>query len=284
MIQIRNAYYAYKNGAFVLEHISLQLAGGCIYGLLGENGVGKTTLLKSLAGLVFPKEGQMDVLGFNPSKRHPDFLKDIFMIPEEFSLPAVLIRRYAETLAPFYPHFNFQQFNLLLEEFAIPAEARIDRLSFGQKKKVLIAFGLATNTRILLMDEPTNGLDIPSKSQFRKVMAGELSPERCFIISTHQVRDLDNLIDQLLILSKKQLLLAASIEEINRALRFKLLDYPVENALYQEQSISGYHTILPNIPHEDTKVDIELLFKAMLLQGEKIREIVINTVNDEQYI
>jgi ABC-2 type transport system ATP-binding protein len=73
-------------------------------------------------------------------------------------------------------------------------------MSYGEQKKVMIAFGLATETNLLIMDEPTNGLDIPSKTQFRKLMASLVNEERCIIISTHQVRDLDNLIDFLLIL------------------------------------------------------------------------------------
>jgi len=284
MVTIKNASYAYRKGKMVLENINLHLKAGCIYGLLGENGVGKTTLLKSLAGLVFPKDGEIDVLGFRPGKRQPDFLKEIFMIPEDFSLPPVKIQRYVQTLAPFYPEFNYQQFDALLGEFSVPIDAGLDKISFGQRKKVLIAFGLASNTRILLMDEPTNGLDIPSKSQFRKVIASELSEDRCFIISTHQVRDLDNLIDQLVVLSKQQVLLSASLDEISNTFSFKLLKSLREDALYVEQDLSGYHAILPNIGHEDTKVDIELFFKATLLEGKKIKEMLYKTIADEEYI
>jgi len=286
MITIQKASYAYHANQTVLEDVNLHFQSGHIYGLLGENGAGKTTLLKSLAGLVFPKSGTIDVLGHQPYRRRPDFLADIFMIPEDVELPDLLIERYVALYACFYPKFDRELFFWLLETFEVPRAARMEQLSFGQRKKVLIAFGLATKTRLILMDEPTNGLDIPSKSQFRKVMASELTEERCFIISTHQVRDLDQLIDQLVILSKQQVLLAASIVEISQALAFKVIPRAVPEALYMEETIQGIHAILPNKQQEDTKMDMELFFKGILLAKDQLISLLHpnQTINDEQYI
>ena len=84
----------------------------------------------------------------------------------------------------------------------------------GQKKKVFMSFALATGTRFLLMDEPTNGLDIPSKSQFRKVIANNMTEDRTLIISTHQVHDVESLLDHIIIMNQSQLLLDASISNI----------------------------------------------------------------------
>ncbi|GAA4786936.1 ABC transporter ATP-binding protein [Olivibacter ginsenosidimutans] len=285
MITVKNISYAYRKNKAVLEQINLHFKAGHIYGLLGENGAGKTTLLKSLAGLVFPLSGDIEALGHEPAKRSPDFLAEIFFIPEDFVLPAVTPKRYLQVMAPFYPKFNHELFYQFMEEFSIPQETNLEQLSFGQRKKVLIAFGLATKTRILLMDEPTNGLDIPSKSQFRKVMACELTEDRCFIISTHQVRDLDNLIDELVILSQTRMVLATSMQQISETLVFKVFHEVPADALYAEQSISGVKAILLNTLKEDTKIDIELFFKSLLLVPNKIISALNNkTINHEQYI
>src|SRR5688572_4458785 len=171
MINIQNLHFGYRRKK-IFTGLSLQLQPGHIYGLLGKNGTGKSTLLRNIAGLLFPDQGAVTVLGFNPAKRQPAFLRDIFMVPEEFFLPDLPVDHLTKYMAPFYPKFNEEQFNRYLTEFDIPRNNTVQKMSYGQKKKVLISFGLASNTSILLMDEPTNGLDIMSKSQFRKVMAG----------------------------------------------------------------------------------------------------------------
>lgn len=277
MITIDNLFFSYNKRKSVLEQINLHLQAGKIYGLLGENGAGKTTLLKGIAGLVFPKTGKIDVLGFEPGRREPAFLSEIFVIPEDFILPSISIKRYLQLLAPFYRKFDHTLFYQLIKEFDLPQEANLESLSFGQRKKVLISFGLATRTRILLMDEPTNGLDIPSKSQFRKIISRELTDDRCFIISTHQVRDLDNLIDILVILSKKTVGITVSMDMLGETFVFKAVNEYSTDILYAEPSINGLQAILPNDSGIPAKVDIELFFKAFLLEEEKI----INLLNKQ---
>jgi ABC-2 type transport system ATP-binding protein len=184
---------------------------GHIYGLLGRNGAGKSTLLKLIAGLVFPVSGKSGGAGLNPSKRQPSFLQKIFLIPEEIETPDVDVMRFADDYAPFYPNFDKEQFLQLLQDFDVPLRS-LKQMSYGQKKKTWIALGIAANTQLLILDEPTNGLDIPSKRQFRKMMAASLTDERCVIISTHQVRDLDSLIDNIIIVDEGELIVNASID------------------------------------------------------------------------
>ncbi|WP_379087436.1 ATP-binding cassette domain-containing protein [Pedobacter sp. UC225_65] len=195
MIKINNLNFGYSKHQLLFKNMSMQLSNGHIYGLLGKNGAGKSSLLKNLAGLVYAESGSMDVMGYDPAKRQPALLEQICFIPEEFYLPSVKIDAYVKANAAFYPNFNHGYFADLLAEFDIPVAQKLINMSYGQKKKVIIAFGLATQAKLVIMDEPTNGLDIPSKAQFRKIMASALTDDRCIIISTHQVRDLDNLID-----------------------------------------------------------------------------------------
>ena len=186
MIKIDNFSFRYSKQKTVFDKLTLNLASGSIYGLLGRNGAGKSTLLKNLAGLLFPTEGVLSVNQYEPRKRQPSFLQSIYFIPEQVYVPSLNVKRYVEANAVFYPHFSYPQFCSYLTAFDVKTEGKLSELSFGQQKKFIIAFGLACNTPVLLMDEPTNGLDIPSKSQFRKLIAAALTDDKLFLISTHK--------------------------------------------------------------------------------------------------
>ncbi|EOR94680.1 ABC transporter, ATP-binding protein [Arcticibacter svalbardensis MN12-7] len=257
----------------LFRDMNMQLNCGHIYGLFGENGAGKSTLLKNIVGLVYAQSGTLNVMGFDPKKRQPALLQDICFIPEEFELPSVYIDNYLKSTAPFYPKFDYQRFKLLISEFNIPSDQRLNEISYGQKKKFIIAFGLSTQARLVIMDEPTNGLDIPSKTQFRKIMASALTEDRCIIISTHQVRDLDNLIDTVIMLNENSIALNASVEEITQKLCFKRVKELDETVIYSEPSISGYQAIFSNSNEQESKLDIELLFNALLNESGKLKQI-----------
>jgi ABC-2 type transport system ATP-binding protein len=254
--------------------MDLVLKRGHIYGLLGKNGAGKSTLLKNMAGLVYPVSGQVEVLGHNPTRREPSLLREISFIPEEFYLPAVKSEQFLKANAGFYPNFDREYFYRLISEFEIPVEQKLADMSYGQKKKYIISFGLASNTKIIIMDEPTNGLDIPSKAQFRKIMASAITDDRCVIISTHQVRDLDNLIDAVILLDEHKVALNASVNLITDSLCFKKIKELSPDVLYGEEALGGFNVILPNTLAEDSKLDLELLFNAVLQQKEKITNLI----------
>lgn len=273
MIKIDNLNFSYSKQRILFKDISMQLSNGHIYGLLGKNGAGKSTLLKNLAGLVYAQSGKIDVLGFDPAKRQPALLQQICFIPEEFHLPAIKIDSYVKANAAFYPDFDHQYFADLLKEFDIPVGQKLIDMSYGQKKKVIIAFGLATNAKLVIMDEPTNGLDIPSKAQFRKIMASALTEDKCIIISTHQVRDLDNLIDTVIMLDDNKIALKATVEEVTEKLCFKRIKEIDDTVLYAEPSLAGYNAVMPNYHQEDSKLDMELLFNAVLAEKNKLKPI-----------
>jgi ABC-2 type transport system ATP-binding protein len=265
IISVKGLVAGYKK-VRVFDNLNLTLQGGHIYGLLGKNGSGKSTLLRSLHGLRYPKKGDINVLGHVPRKREPSFLHKIFMVPEEFYLPNIHIKELADSYADFYPRFNRDQFEQYLTDFEVPLTHRLQHMSYGQKKKVLISLGLATNAPVLFMDEPTNGLDIISKSQFRKIVAGVLNSDRCIIISTHQVRDLENLIDAVVILESGKILFNERMDTIGQRLSFMLMQEgsTPANALYSEASLNGIAAVLPNERNTETKTDLELLYKAVM--------------------
>jgi ABC-2 type transport system ATP-binding protein len=271
MVTIRDLHFAYRRRP-VFSGLSLDLAPGHIYGLLGRNGTGKSTLLRSIGGFLFPQQGEIGVLGYTPGKRQPDFLQRIFLLPEELFLPPLPVRRWVRRQAAFYPRFSQEQFDKAAAGFSLPLDGRLDEISYGQQKKALICFALATNASLLLMDEPTNGLDIVSKSQFRKVMAGAVDADTCIVISTHQVKDLENLIDRVTIIDEGRILFDQTIDAISRTLLFRLSHDPQEAAaaIYSESSFRGNALILPNITGEENAPDLEMLYKAVMLRGGQL--------------
>lgn len=276
MINIEHLEFSYSKQAKLLSNMSLQIGAGRIHGLLGKNGEGKSTLLKLISGLVFPNQGTIDTMGFVPAKRSPKMLQEIFFLPEELPQITLSIENYEKVYAPFYPKFDSGQFNNYLKEFDIEnKKAMLTKLSHGQKKKVFIAFGLATNTQLLLMDEPTNGLDIPSKGQFRRMVASGVDESRCLIISTHQVHDLDSLIDNIIIMEKHEIVFHQTIENISQKLLFRVVDRndQSENVIYSEDNLRGLYQVCKNTTGEDSKVDIELLFNAVLQKTNQIKSI-----------
>lgn len=272
MIRINDLGFSYKGKRNVFTSLDLQLDAGHVYGLLGKNGAGKSTLLKLLSGLVFPRKGKIEVMGQEPRLRRPSFLSDIFLIPEEVFLPGIKMKEYVRGMSPFYPRFDEDQLKSYMKEFNVSEEEKLDTMSHGQKKKALISFALACNTRLLLMDEPTNGLDIPSKGEFRRVIASEINEERCIVISTHQVRDLENLIDAMVILEDSNILLNATTEQVTEKLVFKVLEAD-EPALFDEVSLKGRWGIVENTTGQESKIDMELFFNAVLHNPAKIRQL-----------
>jgi len=275
MIQIDKLNFGYdkKNPLFV--DLDLSLAPGKIYGLLGKNGTGKSSLLKLMNGHIFPDNGSIDIDTFSPGDRNPIFLSDLYYLPEELLYPSVSIRDYVKAFGPFYPHFSEPQFYELLELFEVDSSAKLDGLSYGQRKKVLISFGVATNAKYLLLDEPTNGLDIPSKSQFRKVLLKGFKEHQTIIISTHQIRDLNQLIESLIILEKGQILFNQDVINLENKLLFekKLSDTPDANTIYVEGVTGSYVHIKHNNTQVPSEVELEGLFNAIIKDSYSINKL-----------
>ena len=275
MIDVNKVSFSYgRKKSKVLDGFSMQLAEGSVYGLLGKNGTGKSTLLYLMAGLLRPQAGQVLYKGAEVTKRCPNILQDMFLVPEEFALPNVSLKQYVKLNAPFYPNFSDELLRSCLRDFDMNEDIHLGELSMGQKKKAFMCFALATNTSLLMMDEPSNGLDIPSKSQFRKVIASGMTDDKAVIISTHQVRDIDSLLDHVLIMEGSELLLNESVASICEKLYFaeQGMNEPTDDALYVQPSVQGNSVILPNTYGEESKMNLEVLFNAMLAERVKMQQ------------
>ena len=244
---------------------SLNLEAGNVYGLLGKNGAGKSTLIYLMTGLLTPRSGEALIDGVNVRERLPKTMSDIFLVPEEFDLPRLSLKQYVNINAPFYPNFSMEDMERYLDIFEMGGfmDHKLHHLSMGQKKKVFMAFAFATNTRILIMDEPTNGLDIPSKSQFRKLVTSGMTDDRMMLISTHQVRDISDILDHVVIIDQSKVLLNASFADVMSKVAFRPLRAGDE-PLFVVQSPFGPLAAVPADSGEETAVDLEMLFNATL--------------------
>jgi ABC-2 type transport system ATP-binding protein len=275
MVTIEHLHFWYKKSRPVFRDLSLQLDAGHVYGLLGKNGAGKSTLLKIIAGLAFPARGTCMVKGKSAAKRAVALLEELFILPEEIYVPQLTPGQFLKNTAAFYPRFSITDFYANLKTLDVEPEEVMSRMSFGQQKKFMIAFGLATNTSLLVLDEPTNGLDIPSKVRFRKLIASGLNEDRCVIISTHQVRDLDSLIDTILVLDDHRIVVNHSVDELTEKLLFGVYeDTGGMNVLYAEESLRGRHVILENIAGKYSKMDLELFFNGITTGGSGLIQIL----------
>ena len=272
MLKISDLAFSYSgNGCKVFNDFSLSFEKGAVYGLLGLNGTGKSTLLYLLTGLLRPQQGCVLYKGEDVQKRLPSTLSDMFIVPEEFELPKMSIKRYAALHAGFYPRFSYEQLQKNLAMFGLDDSVVFNNLSMGQQKKAFMCYAMATNTSLLVMDEPTNGLDIPSKSEFRRLIASNMTDDKTIIISTHQVRDIDSLLDHIVIIDGSQVLLNASSDEICRRLLFteQPISEPTDGALFVQPSVAGNSVILPNEYDEESRLNLELLFNGVLAERDK---------------
>ncbi|MDD5912096.1 MAG: ATP-binding cassette domain-containing protein [Bacteroidales bacterium] len=270
MIVISNLEFSYGQVP-VLKNISMKLEEGKIYGLLGENGVGKTTLLTLLCGLKKPQKGSIDIDGYNPYDRKPSFLADQYYLSDEVAAVNMKAIDYARNYGKFWEKFDMNKFLEIMKVFENDPEQKMNKMSCGQLKKTWISFALACNTRYIFMDEPTNGLDIPSKAQFRKAVTKYTSEDSTLVISTHQVRDLENIIDPIIILDRQDVLLNATVEEISEKLYFDYSNEKIEGALYSEMTPGGCVQVLVNTGSEESKVNIEALFNTVHLHKELVK-------------
>ena len=275
MITIEHLTFGYsKRQKPIIDNMELTLEPGRVYGLLGPNGAGKSTLLYLIAGLLTPLSGKVMFDGIDTRRRMPSTLNDIFIVPEEFDLPPIKLSSYVKINAPYYPGFSLDDMKRHLATFGMDDDPNLGKLSMGQKKKVFMAFALACNTKILLMDEPTNGLDIPGKSAFRRFIASNMNDDRLVVISTHQVRDIDNLLDSIVMINGSKLICSATVNEITDHLAFMTTSSPemIERALYAQPGLEGTQIIIDNDSSLDTKLELELLFQYALEKGDELNK------------
>lgn len=273
MVSIQNLSFAYKKGETLLSGLNLKLQKGKVYGLFGLNGVGKTTLLNNISGMLFPTSGECLLNGEETKLRAPETLNKLFIVPEQFDLPKLTGQKYIDLHHPFYPNYDDGLMQKISSEFEIDSSKKLTELSFGQRKKFLIAFAIATQTELLIFDEPTNGLDIPSKSQFRKIIASLDIESRCILISTHQVRDLGSMIDHMIVLKDESIVFNHDLEEIAKYLSIqKIEDNSSVEYIYGEEMLGNIHAIVPTTNDQSLNLDLELLFNGIIQKTNEINQ------------
>ncbi|MBE6230805.1 MAG: ATP-binding cassette domain-containing protein [Bacteroidales bacterium] len=272
MITIKDLGFSYGERN-VLKNINMTLEEGRIYGLLGENGVGKTTLLTLLCGLKKPQEGSVDADGHTPFKRETELLSSQYYLSDDVATVNMKAIDYAADYGRFWEGFSMEKFVSAMKDLETDPQLKMNKMSYGQLKKTYISFALACNAKFLYMDEPTNGLDIPSKAQFRKAVTKYTREDSIIVISTHQVRDLENIIDPIIILDRQDVLLNATIEEISKKLHFDYTNNRRPDSLYSEMIPGGSIQVSLNTDEQDSKVNIEALFNTVHLHKELIKGI-----------
>lgn len=277
MLEIKDLKFGYSHRKPLLfDGFSMKIEPGRIYGLLGKNGMGKSTLLYLMSGLLRPQGGEVTMSGKRTFDRLPSMMQDIFIVPEEFSFPAITMKQYINLHKPFYPRFSNEIIERCLRDFDMDINLKLNELSMGQKKKALMCFALATGARLLLMDEPTNGFDIPSKSQMRKVIASNMSDSRSIIISTHQVKDVENLLDHILVVDGGKLIMDCSTAMVSEKLLFveQPVGEPTDGSLYSQPSLQGNSVVYPNRYGEESTLNLETLFNSLLSNRKAVEEAI----------
>lgn len=278
MIAFKDVCFSYRRNIPVLSNLSLQIEPGTVCGLLGRNGVGKSTMLYLTAGLLRPRSGQVLCNGYIPSDRQVNFLNDIFIVPEEFDLPPITLDEYVRINSVFYPKFNLDLMHSILEIFALPGNINLGALSLGQKKKAFLSFALACNTSILLLDEPTNGLDITAKRMFRAAITAAMTDDKTIIISTHQVYDVENILDHVVIADNNRILLNRPMIDIQTKLRFGYTQDPeqAKRALFSIPMPGGFNVVeFLDDSDRETEVNLETLFELTNSNPDLINQLFV---------
>jgi ABC-2 type transport system ATP-binding protein len=279
VIEIRGLRFAY--GRHVLyEHFDLRIEAAGVYGVFGRNGSGKSTLLKLISGLLFRKDGDLRVAGFDPGRRHPGFLSSVYIVPEEFHLPNLSCARLAELQAGFYPRFSRAVLDQALSVFGLDARASFNTMSLGEKKKAVLAFALATRTPILLLDEPTNGLDIVGRDQFKALIQAPEQGDRVVLISTHQAHDLERVMQHMVFIDQGRLALSSPMQTLSRTLKVGMAPdaraaASVDGSIYSEPVGEQVAYVAARGPEErPAPIHIELLYKALCKDKERVLDAI----------
>lgn len=227
LITISGLNKSYKSKP-VLKDVSLSVSAGQILGLVGPNGAGKTTCLQSLLGLT-QYEGSIDVLGYNPEKQRDTMLNDVAYIADVAVLPKWLkVEQALLYMQGVHPNFNRQKAEIFLAKTNIPANARVKTLSKGMVTQLHLALILAIDAKVLVLDEPTLGLDILTRRQFYNHLLEDFyDDEKCIIVTTHQIEEIEHILTDVAFIRDGSIALAESVDDIRE--RFKLLTVTNQN-------------------------------------------------------
>lgn len=300
VVDISGVKFGYRTGPRLFHAISMQIHSGSVVGLLGRNGAGKTSLLKIAAGALFPQAGTATLFGHPAAHRDPRGLARMFFVPEQIQVPPLTVARFLETTGGYYPRFDSDQLQECLARFEICPGMDVDHgadlrdISSGQQKKIMLALAFAAGADLVILDEPTNGLDIPAKQVFRDLVERSRRDGCAVVISTHQVRDVENTIDRVVILEGGEILFHAPVASVAKVLgtaSFESRDAALEAGALAVQSgpAGDARALIPVVPHgaapgtdaaadtaaygTATAPELELLFQAAVSRPGELREL-----------
>lgn len=273
MIKIDNLIFGYDRRSVAVDDACASLGEG-IWLLLGENGAGKTTLLRLLCGLLKPSEGYIEFDGDNPAGHRPSVMRRLFFVPDSLEVPAPTINALAKIDAAFYPNFSPERLHDNLAAFSLTGDERIAECSLGTRHKLFAAYAFSLGVDLLLLDEPTNGLDIQSKKVLRHIMASCVDENQTVIISTHNIEDVRDLCDSLMVMRKGKIILAKPVEEIEMILRFVQGPDSAPGALYSERRGPAVISVTANGSGTPSQIDYAALYSMLMTDDESILKLL----------
>jgi ABC-2 type transport system ATP-binding protein len=200
-----------------LDRVTLDLEPGSITGLLGRNGAGKTTLLSILAGHEFASAGTVTVLGASPVENET-VLHQMVFVREDQSYPDLKVRRAVQVASWFYPNWSHELADELLEEFDLPLNRKVRRLSRGMRSALGIVIGLAARAEVTLFDEPYAGLDPVSRQVFYdRLLADYAEHPRTVLLSTHLIDEAAGLFEKVVVIDRGRIVLNTAADDLRGA-------------------------------------------------------------------
>ena len=199
----------------VLKGLSFDIPAGRIYGLVGHNGAGKTTTLNAVLGLI-DHEGEVEVLGLDPYRQRAQLMERVAFVSDVASLPRFLkVRELLALVSDIHPRFSRDKALAFLAGTDIELGQKIDKLSKGMVAQLHLAVAVAIDARLLVLDEPTLGLDIVSRKQFyRQLLDDYMTDERTIVIGTHQLDEVETILSDIMFVREGQLVLHATLEQV----------------------------------------------------------------------
>lgn len=255
MQPVIHAQGLYKNYGqkIALDNINLSVPQGRIVGLIGPNGAGKTTLLKGILGLM-PLKGQLQVLGKNPARERISLLEEVSFIADTTTLPGWLTVAQAITYVEgVHPKFSREKARVFLNKTNIQTNSKIKTLSKGMVTQLHLALIMAIDSKLLVLDEPTLGLDIMYRKQFYESLLNDYyDHQKTILITTHQVEEIEGILTDLIFIDQGRILLETSMEDLpNRFSEVQLAADKKDQALalqplHMRNILGGYAAIYEN--------------------------------------
>lgn len=265
IIELNKVSLRYGKESPVLEELSLRMDGGGIVGLCAPNGVGKTSLLKMLMGLRYPTTGSLKVMGYDPTQRPTALLEQAYFLPADPNLPAWTPRKIGKVLGSFYPNFDPEIYQECIDDFQVDPDRVLSKLSFGQQRRVQLAFALGVRTPLLLLDEPTIGLDVNGKDQFRRSLIKATEAGQTVILATHLLNEVGPVLDQLLVLHQRQVWAHVNLEEANKIYSYHHSSYPPPEGTnsFGRRVPGGWHIVRADGGPSSAQPDLETLYLGL---------------------